>query len=251
MSPRLLILGGTAEASALAGLVAAKGWDAVLSYAGRTTAPRAQPVPMRVGGFGGIEGLVGYLAAEKITHLIDATHPFAARMSANAVAAAAAHGVALAALERPAWGRAPGDHWVEVPDMAGAVAALSGPARRALLAIGRQEIGAFASQPQHHYLLRLVDPPEAPPPLPQHSVVVARGPFDVAGDGALMRAHGIECVVAKNAGGAGARAKLEAARSLGLPVIMVARPAVPDRRVFTTPDAVVDWVAHAGTALGV
>ncbi|MEL6775508.1 MAG: precorrin-6A/cobalt-precorrin-6A reductase, partial [Pseudomonadota bacterium] len=160
-------------------------------------------------------------------------------------------GMALAALERPAWARGTGDRWVDVPDMAAAAGALEGPARRVFLAIGRQEIGVFASQPQHQYLLRLVDPPETAPPLPRHSVVVARGPFDAAGDAALMAAHGIDCVVAKNAGGTGARAKLEAARSLGLPVIMVARPAVPNRRVFTTPEAVVDWVAHAGTALGV
>ncbi|MEM6355847.1 MAG: cobalt-precorrin-6A reductase [Pseudomonadota bacterium] len=251
MTPNLLILGGTAEASALAEGVAARGWRAVLSYAGRTAEPKAQPVPIRIGGFGGVAGLARYLADEEITHLIDATHSFAAEISANAAAAAAETGVPLAALERPPWAPEAGDRWVEVGSMAGAVDALEGSARNVFLAIGRQEVAAFAAQPQHRYLLRFVDAPSAPPPLPRHEVVVARGPFDVEGDRALMASRGIDIVVAKNAGGEGARAKLTAARALGLPVVMVARPVLPDRTVFERSEAVIDWVAHAGTALGV
>ncbi|MEO1776771.1 MAG: cobalt-precorrin-6A reductase [Pseudomonadota bacterium] len=249
--PNLLILGGTNEARRLAEAVAARGWDAVLSYAGRTAAPRAQPVPIRIGGFGGVAGLAAYLRAEQVTHLIDATHPFAATMSRNAVTAAEVTGVPLAALTRPPWHPAPGDDWIDVPSMDAAVEALERPATRVFLAIGRQELGAFAGQVQHDYLLRLVDPPAGPLPLPRCTVVVDRGPFDVAGDTALLQQHDIQLVVAKNAGGEGARAKLEAARTLGLPVVMVARPAMPERLTFHDPDALLDWVAHPATALGV
>ncbi|MGF1551492.1 MAG: cobalt-precorrin-6A reductase [Paracoccaceae bacterium] len=248
---RPLILGGTSEANARAALVAARGWEATLSYAGRTAAPRAQPVAVRIGGFGGAAGLAAYMAREGVTHLVDATHPFAARISRNAVEAARTAGVPLAALVRPPWRPGSGDDWRDVADTAGAVAALDGPARRVFLAIGRHEVAAFAAAPRHRYLLRLVDPPEMPVPLPRHDVVLARGPFDPAGDRALMAAHGIEVVVAKNAGGTGARAKLDAARSLGLPVVMIVRPEVPARREFADPAAVADWIAHAPTALGV
>ena len=248
---RLLILGGTREASDLARAVADAGIDAVLSYAGRVARPAAQPVPVRVGGFGGAEGLAAYLRAEGITRLIDATHPFAAQMSHNAVAAAAAADIPLAALTRPAWTPQPGDRWHHVPDIAGAVDALTGPSRRVMLAVGRMHLDAFATQPQHHYLLRLVDPPETPPPLPEQTVTVSRGPFTVAEDTALMRGHGIEIVVAKNAGGAGARAKLDAARALGLEVIMIDRPALPQRRELGSVGEAMRWLGHAGTDLGV
>jgi precorrin-6A/cobalt-precorrin-6A reductase len=251
MPVKLLILGGTSEASALARAVAARGIDAVISYAGRVERPRKLPIPRRVGGFGGAGGLAEYLRANAITHVVDATHPFAAQMSRNAVDACARTGVPLVALTRPAWTSGPGDDWREVPDIASAVAALDGPPRRAMLAIGRMHLAEFVAQPQHDYLLRLVDPPEEPPPLPHHSIVVSRGPFTVEGDTALLREHGIELVVAKNAGGGGARAKLDAARALGLPIIMIARPPAPERREVTTPEAVLDWLDHAGTDLGV
>ena len=240
----ILLLGGTTEASALATALAARGERATLSYAGRVASPKPQPLPVRTGGFGGPEGLARFLLTEGITHLVDATHPFAATMSGNAVAAAAAAGIPLAALVRPAWVAGPGDRWQEVPDLAGAVAALDPPARRVFLALGRQSLDAFAARPQHHYLLRLVDPPEGPLPLRRAEVVVARGPFDTAGDTALMTAHGIEIVVAKNAGGTGAAAKLAAARSLGLPVVMIARPMVPARTELASVGEVLDWLGH-------
>ena len=251
MRVKLLILGGTSEASALARAIAARGIDAVISYAGRVERPRDLPVPRRVGGFGGIAGLAEYLRANAITHLVDATHPFAAQMSQNAVEACAQASVPLVALTRPAWTPGPGDDWREVPDIASAVAALDGPPRRVMLAIGRMHLTAFAAQPQHDYLLRLVDPPETLPPLPRHSITVSRGPFTVEGDTSLLREQGIEMIVAKNAGGSGARAKLDAARALGLPVIMIARPGLPQREEVTIPEAVLDWVDHAGTDLGV
>ena len=225
-----------AEALAKAGL------SGVYSYAGRTDAPMGQPIHMRVGGFGGVEGLVAYLQAEKITHIIDATHPFAAQMSANAVAACATTGTPLIALERAPWTPGEGDRWTHVTDIPAAVAALAGPPQRVFLAIGRQHLDPFAAQPQHHYLLRLVDAPTGPLPLPQAQVIVARGPFDVAGDTALMQAHGTQIVVAKNAGGKGAVAKIAAARTLGLPVIMIDRPMIPKRPVARSVKDVMAWL---------
>ena len=168
---------------------------------------------MRVGGFGGIDGLAAYLRAEKIEAVIDATHPFAAQMSANAVRACAQGGVPLAAFERPPWQAGPDDNWRHVPDLAAAAAALPArPGARVFLAIGKQNLRLFAEKAQHHYLVRLVDPPEGDLPFTNVSVVIARGPFEVAADQALMRDHRIDIVIAKNSGGTGARAKLYAAR---------------------------------------
>ncbi|MCU0829320.1 MAG: cobalt-precorrin-6A reductase [Tabrizicola sp.] len=240
--PRVLLLGGTTEAAQMARALAEAGVDAMYSYAGRTEAPVAQPLPVRVGGFGGVKGLATYLRAEGITHVVDATHPFAARMSRNAVEACAETGTPLIALEREAWQAAEEDRWEHVPDLAGAVAALEGIPRRVFLAIGRQNLDAFASDSQHHYLLRLVDPPTAPLPLPHAEAVIARGPFTVDGDRTLLQDHRIEVIVAKNAGGAGAEAKLIAARELGLPVILIDRPFVPQRRVARTVAEVMAWL---------
>ncbi|MFC2969093.1 cobalt-precorrin-6A reductase [Acidimangrovimonas pyrenivorans] len=245
---RFLLLGGTTEARHLAGAVAEQGLDAVYSYAGRTGAPAAQPLPTRVGGFGGVAGLAAYLRAENITHVVDATHPFAARISANAVAACRQTGTALCAFERAPWRAGPGDRWTHVPDIAGAVAALPAAPARIFLAIGRQNLADFAARPAHHYLLRLVDAPDAPLPLSRAEAVIARGPFTEAQDRTLLAARRIALVVAKNAGGDGARAKLDAARALGLPVILIDRPAVPQRPVVDDVAAVMGWLGHAPSA---
>lgn len=239
---RVLLLGGTTEAGAVAAALAMAGIAGVYSYAGRTAAPVAQPLPLRNGGFGGVGGLADYLRAEGISHVIDATHPFAARISANAVVACDMARVPLIAHERPPWTPGAGDRWTHVPDLPAAAAALPNAPARVFLAIGRQGLEAFATAPQHAYLLRLVDPPAGPLPLPHTEVVIARGPFDAAGDEGLMRAQGTQVVVAKNAGGAGAAAKLAAARALGLPVVMVDRPAVPERPVAATLQGVMDWL---------
>lgn len=241
----VLILGGTLDASRLAAAIAQTGRRAVLSYAGRVDEPREQPVPVRVGGFGGAEGLAAWIRREEISAIIDATHPFAARISANAVAAAKATETPILALERAPWTPEPGDDWREVADIPAAVAALAGPPQRIFLAIGRQHLGDFAAAPQHHYLLRLVDPPKAALPLPRAAVVVARGPFTEAEDIALLCSHRIDMIVAKNAGGDGASAKLAAARSLGLPVLMIARPAIPRRPVARSVAEVMGWLGHA------
>lgn len=216
----------------------------MISFAGRVERPASQPIPRRIGGFGGVEGLAAYLRENAVTHVVDATHPFAAQMSRNAIAACAEAGVALLALTRPPWRAAPGDDWRRVADLTAAGAALAGPPRRVMLAIGRQHLAAFAVHPQHFYLLRLVDAPETPPPFPDHHVVVSRGPFDLDGDRRLMTEHAIDLVVSKNAGGRGAYAKIEAARALGLPVLMIERPAIPPRPETGSVEAAMAWVLH-------
>ena len=226
----------------MARALAAAGADAVFSYAGRTEAPVAQPLPTRIGGFGGVDGLIAYLRAEKIDAVVDATHPFAAQMSRNAIMACARVGVPLIGLQRPAWRAGEGDLWTHVADIQSAIAALPDQPARVFLAIGKQNLAGFAARP-HHYLLRLVDAPSAPP-LPDCTVVLARGPFDAAQDLALLQAHRISHIVAKNAGGAGAEAKLIAARSLSLPVILIDRPKLPARRVLAEVAEVMAWLDH-------
>lgn len=252
--PNVLLLGGTTEASALARLLAESAIPATLSYAGRTDNPRPQPLPTRIGGFGGVAGLTAYLRDHRVTHLVDATHPFAATMSAQAVEAASLAGIPTIALTRLAWQSVAGDHWTHAADIPAAVAALAGPPRRIMLALGRMHVEAFAAQPQHHYLLRFIDTPDSPPPLPHHSLVVDRGPFTAEGDRALLQAHAIDLVIAKNAGGKGAEAKLIAARELGLPVLMIDRPAISRRTEVYRSEAVLSWLDHdaaSGTERGV
>lgn len=246
---RVLLLGGTTEASALARHLAAAGVDAVFSYAGRTPKPAPQPLPTRVGGFGGTNGLADWLRTEGITHVVDATHPFAAQMSGNAVAACSAAGVALAALERPGWQPVAGDDWMRVPDAQAAAAALPAQPASVFLAIGRQSLAPFTGLP-HCWLLRFAAFDRTQPVPLGAELVVERGPYTLEGDLALLRAHGIRIVVAKDAGGSGARAKLDAARQLGVPVILIDRPALPLRLTLATPEAVMDWL-HGATPRGV
>jgi precorrin-6A/cobalt-precorrin-6A reductase len=241
---RALILGGTSDANRLAEAVAQLGLDAIYSYAGRTQAPAGQSLPTRIGGFGGASGLVDYIRRHRITHVVDATHPFAVEMSRNAVAACATTGTALIALERAPWQRSPGDNWIEVEDVAAAAAALPEQCARVFLAIGRRHLAPFAARPQHAYTLRFADAPDGALPMPDASVVVSRGPFTLAGDLDLMRSRDIEWIVARNAGGTGALAKIEAARQLGLPVVMVARPALPERQSTESINHVLAFLGH-------
>ena len=238
----------------LAQAIAAKGVRGTVSLAGRVARPKRTALPQRVGGFGGVAGLAAYLRAHYITDVIDATHPFAVRISHNATRACAQVGIPLIALTRPPWARQDGDRWTAVHDIPAAVAALNGAPRRVMLAVGRMHLADFAVNPQHFYLLRLVDPPDKPPSFPHHHVIVSRGPFTVEGDMALMHTHGIDLIVAKNSGGAGAYAKIAAARRLGLPVVMIDQPALPDApypaQVHDV-DAVLAWLSHSGTDLGV
>jgi len=241
----VLLLGGTTEASRLAQALAQAGVNAVFSYAGRTDAPIAQPLPTRVGGFGGVAGLQAFLQDQRISHVVDATHPFAAQMSSNAVQACAPAGVPLLALERPAWQAQSGDVWTHVADIAAAVQALPAEPARVFLAIGKQNLEPFLACAQHWYLLRLVDPVLNLPAARGH-VVLDRGPFTLPGDRALLQAHGIMHIVAKNSGGAGAEAKLVAARELGLPVILIDRPHIPSRLTVGSVPEVLHWLGVAG-----
>ncbi|MBR0876058.1 precorrin-6A/cobalt-precorrin-6A reductase [Bradyrhizobium japonicum] len=240
---RALILGGTADASLLAAEIARARIDAVYSYGGRTRAPADQPLPTRIGGFGGVSGLAGYIRSEGITHVIDATHPFAAEMSRHAVEASAETGTQLIALERAPWTRAPGDNWIEVHDVNAAVAALPEATAKVFLAIGRQHIAPFATKPQHAYTLRFVDPPEAPLPFAA-DVIVSRGPFTLEGELEMMRTRSIAWIVARNSGGDGAHAKIDAARMLGLPVIMIGRPKLPERLRVESVGEIMQWLGH-------
>jgi precorrin-6A/cobalt-precorrin-6A reductase len=246
---RALILGGTGDANRLAEVLVRETIDAVYSYAGRTQIPLGHSLPTRIGGFGGVRGLMDYIRKERITHVIDATHPFAAEMSRHALEACAATNVPLVALERAPWNKTPGDNWIEVVDIATAIDSLPERRARVFLAIGRQHIAPFAAKPQHVYTLRFVDAPDGALPLPDAEVIVSRGPFTLQGDRNLMQTRRIEWLVARNSGGSGARAKIDAARELGLPVIMVSRPVLPERRRVETAEEVLAWLAH-GARLG-
>ena len=215
-----------------------------LSLAGRTLDPVKQPVPVRSGGFGGVAGLAAYLTENAVDGLIDATHPFAAQMSRHAAEAAVLAGVPLVALRRPAWEAVEGDRWTEVDNVAEAAAALGEAPRRAFLALGRQELAPFEALPQHAYLVRSVDPVEPPLAVPDAVYVTARGPFGVEDDVRLLTEHRIDVVVSKNAGGEASYAKIAAARWLGLPVVMVRRPAVPDVPSVATVENAEAWIDH-------
>ncbi|WP_067659270.1 cobalt-precorrin-6A reductase [Nocardia harenae] len=238
---RVLILGGTAEARSLARLAAGeRGLDIVSSLAGRVRAPVLPEGEVRVGGFGGAEGLREYLRDNAIDLLVDATHPFAAVMSAHAAAAAAAAGVALLHLRRPGWVAAQGDSWTRVPSLPAAAAGLRG---RVFLTVGRQGVAAFAGVAGAWFLIRAIDPPD--PPLPAaREILLARGPFALADEISLLREHRIDVLVTKDSGGPDTEAKLIAARELGVPVIVVDRPPLPagGAPVVTTVDDAMAWL---------
>jgi precorrin-6A/cobalt-precorrin-6A reductase len=240
---RLLILGGTTEASALARAVV--GWtdlDPILSLAGRTENPAEPPIPFRSGGFGGVDGLKAYLTVTGIDAVVDATHPFAAQMSAHAAAACRDLGLPLAIFTRAAWRQVPGDRWLPVATMAEAALALGDIRRRVFLTIGVQQLAAFAEAPQHHYVIRTIDPPDAAIALPDHRLILARGPFELDDEIALMRDERIDVLVSKNSGGKATAAKLAAARALNIDVVMVERPKGEDVLAFERLDAVMTWI---------
>jgi precorrin-6A/cobalt-precorrin-6A reductase len=241
---RILILGGTAEAAALAAALAQQpDIDAVLSLAGRTSNPRPSPLPSRTGGFGGVDGLARWLAQHRIEAVVDATHPFAATMSGNAAAACAGLGLPLLGLRRPPWQARAGDRWIEVASMADAARALGPAPRRVFLTVGRLELAPFATAPQHAYLVRSIEPIGEALPLPRVAELRARGPFDEAAERALMEREQIDIIVTKNSGGSATYAKIAAARALGLPVIVVAPPQKPAVAEVASVAAALDWIA--------
>lgn len=234
---RVLLLGGTAEAAELAERLAGRDdLRLTTTLAGVTTAPRRLPGEVVVGGFGGAARLRRHLVAETVTAVIDATHPFAIRMARNARRAALAARVPRLKLWRPAWEPTLGDLWMEAADVAGASRLAATVGRRPLVSLGGRGLGGFDFAPFARAFVRAI---EAPPELPANAAwVEARGPFAVADERRLLTERGIDVVVTKNAGGEGARAKLTAARELGLPVVMIRRPPPPTGpRVASVEDA--------------
>ncbi len=222
---RALILGGTSEARRFAARIAGDPrFDAVISLAGRTSAPLEQSLPVRIGGFGGVEGLMRYLVEERIDKVVDATHPFAARMSSNAQQACAALDIPLIALSRAPWSPVDGDRWIEVADNMAAVAALGAQARRVFLTTGRLGLADFLQAPQHFYLVRTIDRPPPGDLPPRHALILERGPFTVESELSLMREAQIDLLVSKNSGGNSTYAKIAAARALGIGIVMIAPP---------------------------
>lgn len=215
-----------------------------LSLAGRTASPRAQAVPVRSGGFGGTAGLVEYLRDHEIHALIDATHPYAATMSAHALSAAVRTQTPLLSLCRPPWRAMAGDRWTEVHDAQEAVRTLGAEPRNVFLAVGRQEITPFAAAPHHHYLIRSVDPVDPPLEVPRARYILERGPFGEDRERQLLREHEIDVIVAKNSGGEATYCKIIAARRLGLPVILLRRPPPLDVPTVTTVGEAMMWLDH-------
>lgn len=240
---RVLILGGTGDARRLADLATAAGFEVVSSLAGRTTRP-ALPGggEVRIGGFGGVEGLATYLRDERIEVLVDATHPFADEISSNAAQAAASADVPRVQLVRPAWAPMPGDRWLSAPGVEAAAAALPGLARRVFLTIGRQELAAFGHLDETWFLYRMIEAPEASAMPAYGELILDRGPFTEASERALMLTHGIEALVTRNSGGAETFAKIEAARALDLRVVMIERPSTPPGEQVDTPEAALAWL---------
>jgi precorrin-6A/cobalt-precorrin-6A reductase len=238
---RLLILGGTEEARRLADAAVAQfGADlhVTTSLAGRTQNPAPIAGTIRRGGFGGADGLIDYLRREKVDCVIDATHPFAAQISAAARAACAAAGVPLLTLTRPGWQRGEGDRWIEVAAAAEAAALLPRAGKRVFLTIGRRALDAFASVEGVYFLVRLIEPPATQLPLAAE-VILGRGPFTFEEERGIIERYAIDLLVTKQSGGAATAAKLRAARAAGIPVIMVRRPsAVGGARVEHVEDAV-------------
>jgi precorrin-6A/cobalt-precorrin-6A reductase len=236
----LLILGGTAEARELAGVLHGRGVPVISSLAGRVAAPRLPPGEVRIGGFGGPEGLGRWLVERHVFAVVDATHPFAARMSASAFEACASAGMPLLRLERPGWVERLDDRWHWVDDVAAAAEAVERLGSRALLALGRQEVAAFAGMDSTWFLIRSVGPPDPPLP-PRHELLLDRGPFTVSGEIGVLRAHRINVVVTRDSGGDQTAAKLDAARERGLSVIVVRRPPPPDTATVKTVVEAAAW----------
>jgi precorrin-6A/cobalt-precorrin-6A reductase len=246
VSGRVLILGGTAEARALAAALDAEGVAVVSSLAGRVARPRLPAGEVRIGGFGGPEALARWLGEHEVAAVVDATHPFAERISASAAQAAPAAGVPLLRLERPGWSERDGDRWHRVATLDEAATLVPRLGSRAFLTTGRQGLAAFAHDEATWFLIRCVDPPQPPLP-PRHELLLDRGPYALAGELALIDRHGLDLVVTKDSGGDHTRAKLDAARERGLPVVVVRRPPRPDARTVATVAEALEWArAHAG-----
>ncbi|MBD8506889.1 cobalt-precorrin-6A reductase [Hoyosella sp. G463] len=247
---RVLILGGTGEARQLAAALVGR-HAVVSSLAGRVREPLVPVGEVRSGGFGGASGFAAHLREDRIEAVIDATHPFAATMTATAARVTGGLGVPFARLQRPEWEPVPGDKWLDAPDVAGAARIVDGLLRgggatRALLTVGRQELAAFEDLPRGTVVARTIDAP-AVVPASVREVILARGPFTLGEERATLERSGADVLVSKNSGGAATAAKLVAARERGIPVVMVGRPALPGGvTVMTSVAEAVAWADHVG-----
>ncbi|MEA5571544.1 cobalt-precorrin-6A reductase [Calothrix sp. UHCC 0171] len=240
---RILILGGTGDASALTARVSGlSGIEVITSLAGRTKNPLSPDGIVRIGGFGGVEGLVQYLRDEKIHVLIDATHPYAAQISGNAAAAAQICHIPHLMFVRPEWEQLPGDDWIGVDRVETAAMILSKFAKRVFLTVGRQQLAVFADLDHIWFLMRLIDPPAPDALLPQGEILSARGPFNLADERKILREYGIDTLVSKNSGGNATYGKIIAARELGIKVVMVQRPPTPDVEKVSDIEGALEWL---------
>ncbi|MDA1323401.1 MAG: cobalt-precorrin-6A reductase [Proteobacteria bacterium] len=228
----ILMLGGTAEAVTFARCLAGK-FDVIYSLAGRTRTPTLPDCALRVGGFGGVDGLMSYVRETGISAIVDVTHPFAAQMAANARAAAALAGVPLFKFLRPAWDEPSDAPWLHAATASDAARIIDGRFGRVFLSSGLGDIAAFAPLSTIWFLVRSVDPSNVPAVLAQHHHLTSRGPFDLAAETALLSDWHIDALVSKNSGGQATIAKLHAARALGIPVVMIDRPPVPPGNLYT------------------
>jgi precorrin-6A/cobalt-precorrin-6A reductase len=244
-SPRVLLLAGSSEATALARRLAASGdCSVVSSFAGRVTNLSLPPGDVRVGGFGGIGGMAEWLRHESIAAVVDATHPFTAVMPWHAEAACRSCRIPRLRLLRDEWHAEAGDDWHLVPQLAAAAQELvTLGARRVFLTTGRQELQPFAHLRHTWFLVRAIEKPD-PLPLARAEVLLSRGPFDLGDERALMASRGIDALVTKNSGGTAAAPKLAAARELGLPVVMVTRPVAPSGDTVSSVDQALDWISR-------
>ena len=241
---RILLLGGTGDSRLLAESLAERAdVEVISSLAGRTEQPATLPGGLRIGGFGGVEALADYLVSERIDLLVDATHPFAARISDNAEDACRRTGTPRLLLARPPWREVEGDTWIRVPDAEAAAAQLPGLAERVFLSVGRQELEAFSDLPRVQFLVRMVDAPRGALPLHDYQVVLGRGPFDENGERALFLLHGIQALVTRNSGGEATYAKIAVARELSLPVVMIERPPLREQETAASVEEALDWIS--------
>ncbi|MGQ9869975.1 cobalt-precorrin-6A reductase [Leptodesmis sp.] len=242
---RVLILGGTGDATALAAQAATiAGVEVITSLAGRTQYPLVTSENTRIGGFGGVAGLTHYLQEQQIDGLIDATHPFAAQISCHAAAAAAAVGIPHLMLIRPAWERTEGDDWIEVDSHEAAAAKLPKLAQRIFLTIGRQELAAFAHLQDLWFLMRMIDPPLLNAAVPPGKLLLERGPFSLDNERSLLQQYEIGAIVSKNSGGNATYAKIIAARELGIPVVMIQRPPIPPGDIVADIESALSWLKN-------
>ena len=237
----VLLLAGTTEATKIANvLVRDYHVDVLSSLAGVTLDPAPRAGRVRSGGFGGVEGLANHLRTDPVDAILDATHPFAAVMPFHVAAAAAKTATPACRVLRPAWTETPEDQWTVVPDLAGALGALANfGSRRVMLSVGRQGTGAFVEL-DAWFLIRAIEMPDILPA--RHRLVLSRGPFDLEAERVLLSSQRIDALVTKNAGGASTSAKLVAARELGIPVVMIARPAQPEVTTVSNLDQALEWL---------